>query len=555
MQTFFSAPWWFIVVPLLGAVLILSAGHRLPRLARRLVAVAAIGSVLLSLRTLGQTPETGGFELAWLPLNLFRLGVWLQPDPILRPLLGSLGLFLLALNLGRRLPPGLAVAGLVGLAAVAALAQGANLLTLAVASSLLDLSLALYAIRSPSGADRTSWQILVPGVSSTLLLVLATLHMDAAVGSASLDREAIPALTLNLLLAAGVLRLLPFPIHPRAAAEPGDRLIMVVSLAVGVGLLVRLEGIAPGWGQKPALAWVVWLTLLVGALLATLGRDSQRLTGFWLAGSGGLIWLTAWSGGGFPVLLPALLWSLGLLEVWFTPGPSEAVLEWRKVRSWLEPHVAGVPWPSLVRRIARRLRSVRWHAVLPLWAVASLIGLPLTAGLPARLALIHTTLAVGEPGPVLLDIASATLLVVGALALGRRVLDSPAQRIGPGTRATLVVLALGLFWLGIAPGSVTTRTIARPDLSWLSEVAMVSAPWLLGAAVYVVGRRAAQDWRALRQLAWQFLHLQWLRAPLGWLGRQAAAVGWWLGDILEGEGSMGWALFLLVLVAILFLVP
>jgi hypothetical protein len=555
MQTFFSAPWWSVVVPLLGAVLIVSAGHRLPRLAQRLVAVAAIGSVLLSLRTLGQTPEAGGVELAWLPLNLFRLGVWLQPDQLLPPLLGSLGLFLLALSLSPRLPPGLAVAGLVGLAAVAALAQSANLLTLAAASSLLDLSLALYAIRSPSGADRTSWQILVPGVFSTLLLVLATLHMDAAVGSASLGREAIPSLTLNLLLAAGVLRLLPFPIHPRAAAEPGDGSIMAISLAAGVGLLVRLEGIAPSWGQAPALAWVVWLTLLVGVLLATLGRDSQRLTGFWLAGSGGLIWLTAWSGGGFPVLLPALLWSLGLLGVWFSPGPPEATLEWGKVRSWWEPHVAGIPWPSSVRRFAGLLRGVRWQAVLPLWALASLIGVPLTAGLPARVAHIHTTLAVGKPGLVLLDIVAATLLVAGALALGRRVLASPAQNIGPGTSATLVVLALGLFWLGVAPGSVTTGSVARPDLSWLSEMAMVSGPWLLGAAVYTVGRRVPQNWRALRQLAWQFLHLQWLGPPLGWLGRQAAAVGWWLGDILEGEGSMGWALFLLVLVAILFLVP
>jgi hypothetical protein len=39
------------------------------------------------------------------------------------------------------------------------------------------------------------------------------------------------------------------------------------------------------------------------------------------------------------------------------------------------------------------------------------------------------------------------------------------------------------------------------------------------------------------------------------LGRQATAIGWWLGDILEGGGAMGWALFLLVLIAILFLVP
>ncbi len=550
MQTFISAPWWPIVVPLLGAVLLLFAGPRLPRLARRLIAVVAIGIVLFSL----PSPDAEGYELPWSPLNLFRLGPELEPDTLLAPLLLSLGVALLAVTLSPRLLPGMAVGGLIGLAAVATLAQSANLLTLAMASSLLDLALALVAIRNRPGADRAGWQVFVPGVASTLLLLLATVHMDAIQGTASLGRESIPPLTLNLMLAAGLLRLLPFPIHPRAPQEASDWMPMSLSLSAGVSLLLRLEWIAPGWGQQPVVLGIAWTTILAGALLAALGQDTRRLAGLWLAGSGSLAWLTAWGEGAFPILLPALLWALLLLGLWFAPAAPQGTELWHTLRGRVEGYVTPLPWPPAVRSVGRQMRAIRWRIVPPLLALASLLGVPLSAGLPARLAHIRLTVAAAKPGLVALDLLSASLLAVGVLALGRQVLAHSPQHARPGTMAALALLGTGLFWLGIAPQSLQAATVARPDLPWLAGAAMTVAPWLLGAGLYVLARRAAHRWRAGRQFAWQLLRLQWLGVSLGWLGRQVAAAGWWVGSILEGGGAMGWALFLLALAATLFLV-
>ena len=71
-------------------------------------------------------------------------------------------------------------------------------------------------------------------------------------------------------------------------------------------------------------------------------------------------------------------------------------------------------------------------------------------------------------------------------------------------------------------------------------------PWLVGIWLASLATR----WRRVTPLVQSILGLDWLYRAAGRVGRYVGAVGYWLGQVGEGEGWWGWALIILALGAI-----
>ena len=194
-------PFQAILWPLIGAVLLLAIGRLLPAWGRRLLAAAAAGASLAAVWSL-RAGALERFEIAWAPLNLFRVGPALAAGGLGVPAALVLATVAVALALGvggqQARNPWHALL-LVLLAGALTTTLAANVLTLAMGGALMDLALIGLALwcgerceRSDageaSGADEPGHlcqplrlTTAVPGLAATLVLVLCAVRLDAEV--------------------------------------------------------------------------------------------------------------------------------------------------------------------------------------------------------------------------------------------------------------------------------------------------------------------------------------------------------------------------------------
>jgi len=167
-----------VVWLLLGGGIVLTASRFLPNWFRRLVALTATMASLIILWSLREG-TAAAVELAWEPLNFFRQGPALNPDGLSLlvgiTLSGATAAAVLGVRGSR--PRRTAWHGLilVALAGCLTMTMASNLLTLALGSALIDLALIAMAISATRPSGRTAWRMAVPGVASTLLLVLGAI--------------------------------------------------------------------------------------------------------------------------------------------------------------------------------------------------------------------------------------------------------------------------------------------------------------------------------------------------------------------------------------------
>ena len=259
-----------ILWPLLGAIVLLIAGRLLPNWLRRFVALLAAGgslSVLWPLRTM----DTGRVEFFWEPLNLFRTSPTLQSDGLMVLAGLSMGIMTAACVLGiagakpQSTPfHGLALVALSGGMIVT---MGVNLVTLALGSALIDLTLIAMAV-SVEQDGKVSWRTVLPGLLSTLLLFGAALRMNTQVGSASLQAKVLPDEVAVVLGVAGLLRLIVLALPPRAARTPEHAALLILPTAVGLYLLARIQLLAPIHVDQPWMVAVGSVLLAIGGFLS-----------------------------------------------------------------------------------------------------------------------------------------------------------------------------------------------------------------------------------------------------------------------------------------------
>jgi hypothetical protein len=572
-------PFQAILWPLLGAVLCLAVGRLLPAWLRRVLTAAAAGASLVVIWSL----RSGGLErveLSWVPLNIFRAGLTISTAGLAVPaaLVLATVAFALALGIGGRQArdPWLGLL-LFLLAGALTLTLAANLLTMAIGSALLDLTLialALWCDESSDEADpgRTCRPLpltaAVPGLASTLVLVLCALRLDAEVGHTMIPARQIPAPILLLAGVAGLLRAQVFPLHARHVKGPTGAAALLLPTGAGLYLLARAQAVAPIIPTEGVPALLGSLALLAGGLIAWSGGAAARQI---LGQEPGGLWhgLSIHQVGGgllFVLLLPrmspwpmlSMLLALALLALWWGANRDAlplALPAWiQPVRQRLEPWRLQQfePWrqqlserlPSLLRRLGSWLAR-RGAVLLPALAIVSLAGLPLTAGARARWPLYAALLR--DRNPALLALLVADALLAAGLWLGLRSLSTSTRHPRPLSLFGMLFLAAVLIVAGLGGGErVGWQAVRISDVSALGMGLLYILPWLAGIWLASLAAR----WSRVAPMVRSIVGLDWLFRAASRIGHYLEGVGYWLGQVGEGEGWWGWALIILALGAI-----
>jgi hypothetical protein len=572
-------PFQAILWPLIGAVLILAIGRLLPAWARRLLAAAAAGASLATVWSL----RGGGLErteIAWAPLNLFRVGPALAPGDLSMPVALLLATVAVALALGigsRQARDPWPALLLVLLAGALTTTLAANLLALAMGGALLDLALiglALWCSEPGDGNERSehgehgerseshrplALSTAVPGLAATLLLVLCAVRLDAEVGHASFPARQIPASILLLMGVAAILRAQVFPLHARRVHGATGAAALLLPTGAGLYLLARVQAQAPVIPAEGLAALVGSLALLAGGLLAWSGGAAARRLSHQGAGGPwhGLLIHQVGMGLLFALVLPgtspwpllSLLLALTILVLWWdaNSGAEPMPPAWlRSVGQRVEPWRQGLAerLPSLARWRDSWL-ATRGAVLLPALAMASLAGLPFTAGARARWPLYAALLQDGNPSLWALLVADAFL--AAGLWLGLRSLFTPADRPRLSSLLSMLLLATVLVLSGLGGGEkVGWQAVRVPDVSVWGLGLLYILPWLVGIWLASLAAR----WRRVAPMLQSVVGLDWFYRGAGWIGRGLQGAGLWLGQVGEGAGWFGWALIILALGAI-----
>jgi hypothetical protein len=554
-----------ILWPLFGTAFILILRRFLPNWLRRTAALAAALASLSALWSLTAGPVEP-VTISWEPLNFFRTSPTLLPT--------SLALFMgitltgivatLILGIQGSDPQATKWHGLVlaALAGCLLATMAANLLTLALGSGLLDLALVALVISTADRGDRVVWRMLVPGVASTLLLLFSAVQMDSQIGSASLSTRDFPVEILILLGMAGLLRLLVFPFHPRDLRTPEGAATFLLPVSMGVYLLARVQAIGPVLTDRPWMLSLGGIALLAGGLVAwgsSIG--ATRLAGTWVGiamhqtGLALIFVLLLKTSVPWPWL--GLASALGILAIWWDSTDEDK--PFARFR-WLEQLAERTqPWRERVKSIvaSRAAFVYRWREsrvgqrtamVLPVIALISLAGGPLTTGALARWPLYAALLSSGQPGLLIAIFAADTLLAAGLWAtLARLLKTANSHRLKLSAVLSMLALAILLVVIGTAPNklanSLGMSMNAVPNVSVWGLGLIFVLPWLLGAWLARVSTRLERytDWIQ------RTVQLEWLFRTTSQAAERLGSVAYWIGMVGEGEGWWGWALIILAI--------
>jgi hypothetical protein len=563
--------------PLIGAAVVLATSRFLPGWLGRLVAFGAAVASLITLWSL-RTVAVEGLAIAWEPINLFRVSPTLQADGlsllvgmVLAGVTAALVLDSQGLESSATTWHGLILIALSGCLLVT---MAGNLLTLALGSALLDLTLIAIAASTAGKAGRVGWRMAVPGTASTFVLVLSSVQMDAQVGTVSLLAQRLPVQALILVGAAGVLRLMIFPLHPRGLRPAENATALILSVGAGVYLLARVLGIAPVLGDRSWVLSIGVVALLAGGLLtwagasASAGDANQAAGQTSTHGELGTIWLgMAIHQTGFALLFVILLgasvpWplvglalALATLAVWWDETPKKEAAprpRWlarvaKQLQTWWAQAESQIHLPvSALKSWRGSWLRRRGIAMLPTVALASLAGVPFTAGALGRWPLYGTLLGKGDALALLAVLVADTALAAGLWVVFQRAL----QQVGeswPKPSAVLAMLALTilLIAIGSVPSSLIDALSLKPapplNVSVWGLGLIYALPWLLGGWLARVRSRPRRVLESVRHI----LSLDWFFQGAGWAGQRFVGGLHWLGQVGEGDGWWGWALIIL----------
>ncbi|MEI2690016.1 MAG: hypothetical protein V9H69_09975 [Anaerolineae bacterium] len=542
-----------LLISPLGPAFILLAAAALLRIVasprRALVlALLTLPPLAASFLALARLRASGGgvLELAWWPLVLPPLRVlwvldgWNWLALLLLLLAGSAAVLLTWSAPGKRSGAYHGHSfGLLGAAALTVVSD--NLLTVSCIWVATDILLVARARGSRAqGGTAPVWL----AVTGSLLMLVAIGITSSSLASATLTAAALPQETMILLLAVAAVRMAAYPLHLWLAPSGYGRdrgtqlLINSVGLITGGWLLGRVFQLgASVWFTDPLWPWVlVFLTLLAG-LAAWTARERDRLA---LLSSGRAVWL--W-------LILAL-----------TPAASG-----RDALGW---GMASVVL-ALILWVVGQAINEQWRWRLPLaLAAATLVGLPLLAGMPAR-ALAESPHLILALLLVAADALAVAVVLQGwnASRLAPAASDAPAgrslrqllSRAETWDNARLLV-ALGLamvpnaLW-GVQPARLAAQAGFSQVLSLgallgqlgLGSLLAILAALALGIGFYQVAQQPASFFQRWQQRLGAATGLGWLLAGAGWLA------GWidlgWRNALLivEGEGYFGWVILALLL--------
>jgi hypothetical protein len=503
-----------------------------------LVPLGASFVLLMNLRASGAVVR----ELVWWPLVipplrvLWALDGWNWLGLVLLLLIGGSAVLLTWQLPGKRSGAfhGMSFA-LLGVAALTVVSD--NLLALSGAWVATDILLVARARGSRAkGGVAPVWL----EVAGSLLLMMAIGITSINVASTTLAAARLPAETMALLLVVAALRMAAYPLHLWLAPSGADRdrgtqlLINGLALVTGGWLMGRVYVLGAGvWFSNPLWLAVLILLALAASLAAWGSRERDRL---------------------------AMLASARATWIWLIVALAPVAVG-RDALGWA---MAGVVLSLALLAVGQAIdEQWRWRLPIAL-AVATLAGVPLLAGMPARayaetplLALLLIVVVDGLAVSVILESWLRSPRPAGS-ATG----ELPNQRMGAAANwpAVRLLTALGLvvvtnvLW-GVQPARLAELAGFNSVLSLgemlrqlgLLQFAAIAVALVLGVGFYQLTQQSEallSQWQrrlgAAAGLSWALHGASWL---LGWveLGWRNALL------VIEGEGYLGWVVLLLLL--------
>ncbi|HSJ58116.1 MAG TPA: hypothetical protein VLC95_13115 [Anaerolineae bacterium] len=582
-----------ILWPLAGAGLLLvvaalpgAMGSFVPAWLRRIVAATAAAAALLTI-TMG-IEQGARVTIPWQPLNLFRTGPTFQFDSLSIPVVIVVSGVTAAMLLGirGRAPGSMSWHGLalVALAGVMVMAAAGNMLALLLGSAVVDLALIatlLFSVNGEGEERSLPLTVALPGLASTMLLFFAAVQVDAEVGHASLQALNLPESTLILTGAAGALRLMVFPFHPRGVSRPEDAALLLLPAAAGIYLIGRVQHIAPILSSGGWLAFTAAGALLVGGLalwsgllaLASGSRHAapggQPIMGeVWPAAlihrAGAAIFFLLFVPGAplwpllgtlLPLAVLVVCWDL-LLDESLPPRARWIVTLQERMGPWWQERQARITarWQWIERTRAFLDRSRGWRLdryLLPLvliLAFGSLLGFPLTIGMRDRWPLYAALLRQQSPWLIPALIADLWLAAgVWRVARSRPLWLRRDRSPGALSLFALFMLGLAIIAVGLFPRAFGVSPAGTGRVSGWGLGFLLLLPWLVGAWLAGLNGELERYAGIVRRV----LACDWLYAGAGRVAAAVLGLFYWLGRVAEGAGWWGWALIVLALAAVL----
>jgi formate hydrogenlyase subunit 3/multisubunit Na+/H+ antiporter MnhD subunit len=538
-----------LIIPLAGAAVTIVAGSFVPARIRSLFVAASAAGCLVSVLALWTGP-TWRIELQTLPPTgaptLAAPVLHLAPGPwtILAALLVTTTALLASLaTLGFRTSRGSAILSLLSISACLGACVSANILTLFVFWVMLDLALLgfnAWSAFSPTEIGRGWWRATVNYLAG--LALLGILLFQTQSGEAVLDQRSRLALSLAALVRIGVYPF-PFPISVGGRPPIASAVItQAASMTFGSLLLARLS--ADGLPMQTTAVTALAAGVLVTALLAWQEQDPYRLLHRVAANQAVIIAMA------FYLTPPGDTGLAALLLVNFAICLACIVGDTRYV-----PYGEG-------------LRDL----LGPLIALASLGGIPGTAGFAARWRLTSTALPELGSSIALVTAISNALILAPLIRRARFLWSQPHSQTEVPSWAsrtalwTLMAMGFLILFAGFFPSAIWLLAAQALPSAGGAASAIDGEPssgalFLLTLFIPLAGGYLGHRVRLsiLRQLtpvtaiAAEILDLAWVHRALQWLTQKGRSVLRGGAKLIEQGLYLAWTLaWVLVLLFWLF---
>jgi formate hydrogenlyase subunit 3/multisubunit Na+/H+ antiporter MnhD subunit len=423
-------------------------------------------------------------------------------------------------------------------AGIVAAAFSANMLTLALAWGLFDAFFVIAALMQgdESAAGRRAAFAVGFNIAATFCLWIAALAINQGNESQYWHVTQLPEGARQFLALAAILRLGLFPFSQWLPAEREDvpgrvALLYVLPPLAGLHLLIRMASL-DALPQEPAVIWFAALSVLVGGALAWWRGASQDALPYLSLSTLGVVVLAGVAAAIPPapqaiLLSGAVSWTLAIVTLSLNHGFHRRALWWSFGQALAVATLVGIPASAGFAVRTSLASAVAWGGNV-LLLICVVAGETLAFATMARLLTTPNPSKVPQNWRDIAGHASAIALA----ALPPFLLPAIARRAVPAIVPPAFAVVLPN--MGVAGSVIFILPIALAvTLEWLRREGRISLP-----PIEAFGDLQVNPIRVLS--------LDWLYHLVFRLANVVASALNRLSAVIEGEGAVVWALLILL---------
>jgi formate hydrogenlyase subunit 3/multisubunit Na+/H+ antiporter MnhD subunit len=369
--------------------------------------------------------------------------------------------------------------------------------------------------------------------------------------SLSLSNMLLKPRALYLLLLATFVRarLYPLPIGDEDG-QASSVLSHLIPTGAGLYLLARFYTLF--YEDSTILAILGGLSFFVGAFLAFCEHDPRKVLHYFLINQAGYVFLSTASieqpGGGRDDMIFAsinlfLCFGIFCLERKKARGHSKAYIALMRFASAI-----GQKYRIQLKAFLEAIFRFPWSSAFSGMAIASVAGAPLTLGFIGLASFYRSLFVQGNWFLLAMVLLTEVFLLA---SLFRRLASLPDAL--PRFCAGSALLCIPILLLGIHPPLLAIIAHVQAEFATLAAIlrSMSIAPWLalllplIGG--YVFHKLSEAFIERFKRLA-RLLRLDWLYISLGRIALGLSNIVRAAGELIEGEGYLGWITIFIIIV-------